>query len=465
MENAQKTKPEYRTKGVQTLLGDPKKAIIKLSIPMIIAMSANTIYNLADAIWVSGIGPEALAAVGFYFPFLMFLMALSTGLGIGGGAAISQRIGSRDKEGANSVAVHTIVLMIIIALTVMIPLLLFTRPLFDIMGAQKALDMTVTYSQIMFAGTILIFFSQIANSILRSEGDANRAMIAMLTGAGLNVLLDPVFIYVLKLGVAGAAYATVLSMGFASLLLFYWLFIEKKTYITFHFKGFHFKKPILKDIFKVGLPASVAQMSMSAMMFIITILVSIINKDDGVAVFTTGWRVVMIAILPLLGIATAVTSVCGATFGAKEYKKLDTGYIYAVKMGFIIEICLALFIFILAPSIAQVFTWSAETSRLTKDITTLLHYMTLFFPAVAGGMLSSAMFQGTGKGEISLTITLIRTLFLSAPCAAIFGIVFNLGMNGIYTGMIIASWVSSIVAFIWARLYITDLKKNLPVTA
>ena len=452
---------EHQTKGVKTLLGDPKKAIIKLSIPMIIAMSAHTIYNLADAIWVSGIGPEALAGVGFFFPFFMLLMALSVGLGIGGGAAISQCIGARNKEGANAVAVHTIVLMIILSAIFMLPFLLFTRQIFMQMGAKDALDMTVTYSQVMFCGTLLIFFSQVANALLRSEGDANRAMIAMLIGAGLNILLDPLFIYVFKLGIAGAAYATVLSMGIASLFLFYWLFIQKKTYVSFHFKGFRFKGSILKDIFRVGLPASLAQASMSVMMVIITILVSILGSDDGVAVFTTGWRVVMIAILPLLGIATAVTSVSGATFGAREYKKLDIGYLFAVKMGFIIEICIAVLTFLCAPYITKIFTWSPKTARLTDDIITLLKYVCLFYPAVAGGMLSSAMFQGTGKGLVSLWITIIRTLILSAPCAALFAFVFHQGVNGIYTGMVVASWISSIIAFGWARVFITGLKKNL----
>lgn len=452
---------DHQTKGVKILLGNPKKAIVKLSIPMVIAMSAHTLYNLADAIWVSGKGPYALSAVGFFFPVFMFLLALAIGLGIGGGAAISQRIGAKDKEGANSVAVHTIVLMIIISVALMVPLLVFTRFLFKLMGAKEALDLTVSYARIVFGGTLIIFFAQVSYAILRSEGDAKRAMIAMLAGAGLNIVLDPVFIYGFNLGVAGAAYATVLSMGIGSALLFYWLFIQKKTYISFHFKGFYFDGLVLSDILKVGIPASLAQMSMSLMMFIITILISRIGGDTGVAVFTTGWRVVMIAILPLLGIATAVTSVSGATFGAREYKKLDTGHLYAVRIGFIIEFCIAVLTYIFAPNITKAFTWAHETERLAVDIITLLRYTCIYYPAVAGGMLSSAMFQGTGRGMISLIITILRTLILSVPCAALFAFVFHMGMEGIYLGLIVASWGSSIFAFVWARFYIGDLKKRL----
>ena len=115
------------TKGVETLLGNPKKAIIKLSIPMIIAMAVQTIYNFADGFWVAGINTDALAAVGFFFPFFMLIMGVAMGVGMGGGAAISRRIGAKDKPGADNVAVHTIVLMFITTVIFMIPALIFAQ--------------------------------------------------------------------------------------------------------------------------------------------------------------------------------------------------------------------------------------------------------------------------------------------------------------------------------------------------
>ena len=202
----QVTPPEEETKGVKILLGDPKKAIIKLATPMIIAMSANTIYNLVDAIWVSGLGPDALAAVGFFFPFLFMAMALATGLGVGGAAAISRRIGARDKEGADNVAVHTIIIMLIMAVIFTILFLVFAKEIFDLLGAGDVLEESTAYGRVMFGGSITIFFMQVATAILRAEGDVNRAMYALMLGAGLNIVLDPLFIYTLEMGVVGAAW-------------------------------------------------------------------------------------------------------------------------------------------------------------------------------------------------------------------------------------------------------------------
>ena len=207
----------------------------------------------------------------------------------------------------------------------------------------------VQYAQIMFLSIIIIFFANVANALLRSEGDAKRAMYALVIGSILNIILDPIFIYTFDMGVTGAALATVISFMFSAWLLFYWIFIKQDTYVSFEFKGFKFKKDILKDIFKVGIPASVTMLSMSINMFILNGIIIFIGGEYGIAVFQTGWRVVTLAVMPLMGMAAAVTPITGAAFGMKDYKKLDKSYLYAIKIGLIMEITAAVFIFISAP--------------------------------------------------------------------------------------------------------------------
>ena len=453
------------TNGVKTLLGDPKKAIIKLAIPMILAMSVNTIYNLADALWVSGLGPDALASVGFVYPFFFMLMAIAAGLGVGGGAAISRKIGEKNKQGADNVGVHTLILTIILSIIFTVPLILLARPIFQSIGAGETLTWTVSYAQILFAGTIFIFFSYVANAILRGEGDARRAMYALAFGAGMNIILDPIFIYTLKLEVAGAAYATVLSMAVSSAVLFYWLFHKKDTYISFSFKGFNFNKNILIDILRVGLPAMLMQLSMSLMMLILNFVIVIVNSTDGIAVYTTGWRISTIAILPLLGIATAVVSVAGAAYGAKSYNKLKTALVYSIKIGLIIEIVIAFLIFILAPQITMVFTQAKDSARIVDDLELFLRIMCLFYPTVAFGMLSSAMFQGIGKGFYSLLATVLRAIVLTSIFAAFFAFYLNMGLEGIWWGIVLANVIGSIIAFLWGQLHVRKLiTKHEPLT-
>ena len=447
-----------QTTGVQTLLGNPRKAIIKLSLPMIVALSVHTLYSFIDALWVSGLGPDALSAVGFFFPFLFIIMALATGLGVGGGSAISRRIGAQDKPGADKVAAHTCVLMGIVSLVITIPFFMAAPHIFSAMGAGHVAPAAGAYARILFAGTIVIFFSNVSSALMRAEGDVKRAMYAMMLGAGLNIVLDPIFIYVLDMGVIGAAWATLISMTVSSSLLFRWLCILKVTYVSISFRRFRFQKTIVKDIFRVGIPASVQQMSMALSVFFINIIAVKVGGTDGVAIYTTGWRVAMFAILPLLGIATAVTSVTGAAFGSREYGKLNSAYMYAIRIGLMIELVAGVLTFILAPQIAGLFTMAEESLRIRLDLIIFIRTMCIYYPSTAFGMLSSAMFQGTGKGLNSLIVTLIRTIILAAPLAYIFAVFLNMNLSGIWWGLVAGNVTASIIAFTWGRLFIHRLR-------
>jgi putative MATE family efflux protein len=274
----------------------------------------------------------------------------------------------------------------------------------------------------------------------------------------LNIVLDPIFIYLLKLGVAGAAWATIISICFSSGYLFYWFFIKKDTYVSIKFRGFRFRKAILVDILKVGIPVSFQQMTMSIAMLILNLIAVRAGGTDGVAVFTTGWRVVLFATLPLYGIATAVVSVTGAAYGGKDHKKLDRAYMYAIKFGVVIELVMAVITFILAPHLAWLFTFTEESIRIRADLINFLRIMCIFYPAVSPGMLSSAMFQGTGKGTHSLAVTFIRTILLGVPLAYCFSFVLGLQLTGLWWGIVFGNSLGAIVAFTWGRLYVNRLK-------
>ena len=442
---------------MKILLGDPKKAIIRLAVPMVVAMSFQTLYNLADAIWVSGKGPDSLSAVGFTFPFFFLAMALANGIGIGGGSAISRRIGADDRIGTDKVATHSIVCSILCGGITCIVMLILLPWAMHFMGAGSALRLSIHYSRVIFLGMPFLFFNASAVSILRSEGDAKRAMIAMALGGICNIVLDPVFIYGLDLGVVGAAIATVLSMFFTTSLSSYWLFIQKRTFVKFRFKGFRFDSRILYDIGRVGFPASVAQMSMSLMAFLLTTIIAKVGGTVGVAVYTSGGRIVSIATLPMLGVASAVTAVTGAAFGASEFEKARTAYYYALKTGVLVELVLAVLMVVFAPQITWIFTWSEESRMLVPELQKFLRILWILLPTAPFGMLSSGLFQGTGKGIFALGATLVRTILFTVPFAWILGIHLNGGLDGVWKGMAAAAVAYIPVVFIWATQYLRRL--------
>ena len=198
---------------------------------------------------------------------------------------------------------------------------------------------------------------------------------------------------------------------------------------------------------------------MSITMLIINyIIVYVANSgENGVAVYSTGWRIVTIAILPLLGLATAVVSVSGATFGAHSYKKLNISFMYALKFGLTVEIILSIVTFVLAPSITTIFTTGRGSSEIVNDLQTFLKIICLFYPGAALGIVSSAMFQGTGKGIYALIVTLLRTILLTVLLALIFAYIFNPAIIGIWWAIVSANLIGSIISFSWAKFYIHNL--------
>jgi Na+-driven multidrug efflux pump len=193
------------------------------------------------------------------------------------------------------------------------------------------------------------------------------------------------------------------------------------------------------------------QITMAFSVLLLNLIAVRVGGTDGVAVFTTGWRVTMFASLPLLGMATAVTSVTGAAFGARAYHKLDSAYMYALKIGVSIELAVALATFILAPQITSLFTISREAMRISHDLVIFVRTMYIYYPAAAFGILSSAMFQGIGKGIYSLIITTIRTIILVVPLTFLFAVSLRMQLPGIWWGVVAGNTIGATIAFIWAR--------------
>ncbi|GAB7015092.1 MATE family efflux transporter [Methanogenium cariaci] len=449
------------TKGISILTGDPKRAIIKLSGPMIVAMLLMSVYNIVDAIWVAGLGPDALAAIGFVTPVFMVLIGFSNGIGAGATSAIARRIGAKDREGANNTAMHALYLTVAISVVLTICFLVLLKPALLLIGAGDTIDLALEYANIIFGGTILILFTNVAYGILRAEGDMKRTMYAMAVSSVVNLVLDPILIYGLDMGMAGAALATVISVASVSTVLLYWFLVKRDTYVSVRRISYHYHPAIVADILKVGLPASGEFLLMAGAGIILNGLFVTVAGTDGVAVYTGGWRVVMFAIVPMIAIGTAVISVTGALYGAKRYAELRTVHFYSTGLGTGIAIAISILTWVFAPQIATLFAYTPESAHLLPQLTTFLRTMCFFYPFVPMGIMSSSIFQGTGKGTTSFVLSLFRNIIFIAFFATLLALIFGMGESGAWWGIVLGDIVSGLLAFGWAALYVKKLiKKN-----
>lgn len=465
MNTPEKTAPDSLpvkdlTGGISLLRGDPKKAIVKLSGPMIVAMFLMSTYNIVNAIWVAGLGSDALAAVGFVTPLFMILIGIGSGLGAGVASAISRRIGAKDKAGADNTAVHALLITLIISSVLTLPLIFLTGPIVSLFGAGKTAGLATEYGQVVFLGMVLILFTNIAYAILRAEGDAKRAMYVMGASSVLNMVLDPLLIYTAGMGIAGAAWGMVISLLTVSGVLLYWFFVKRDTYVTISYSAFSWDKKTVRDILGVGLPASIEFLLMSVLAIFINSMLVTVAGTDGVAIYTAGWRVVFFAIIPLIAIGTSVISVAGAAYGARQFGKIQTAHTFSITLGITISLAISAITFLFAKQIAVIFTYSPESAHLAPEIAAFLATMCFFYPFVPPGIMSGSVFQATGKGLTSLIITVLRNLVFIAVFAYLIGIVLGYGEHGIWWGIVAGDILGGIVSFVWARVYISRLLAN-----
>jgi putative MATE family efflux protein len=452
---------EKNTKeGIALLMGDPKKAIIKLSGPMIAAMLLMSTYNIVNAIWVAGLGSDALAAVGFVTPLFMILMGLSNGLGAGVASLISRRIGAKDKVGADNAAIHGLLFVVVLSVVLTIPLMLLTGPIVTLFGAGDTAGLATEYGQIIFLGMALLLFTNVAYAILRAEGDAKRAMYVMGASSILNIILDPILIYGAGMGIAGAAWGMIVSLVMTSCVLLYWFFVKRDTYVTIAWREFSYDKKTVRDILGVGLPASVEFLHMSILAIFINGLLVPTAGTDAVAVYTAGWRVIFFAIIPMVAISTAVISVAGAAYGARKFENIRVAHTFSITLGIAIALFISALTYIFARQIAVIFTYSADSAHLAPEIAAFLAVMCFFYPFIPPGVMSGAVFQATGRGMASLGMTVLRNLVFIAVFAYLFGIVLGYGEHGVWWGIVAGDILGGTVAFLWARYYISRLIAN-----
>lgn len=449
-------------KNVELMRGEPEIAVRKLAIPIMISMLLTASYNIVDGIWVAGLGQAAIAGIGFVTPIFMVLNGFSVGLGNGATSSISRSVGAKNRERASKAAAHSLLIFLVASIVLTVTLLIIQEPLLKTYGASgQSLTEAIKYGTPLFLGLFAFMFANGGSGILRGEGDMKRAMYAMIVSVALNFVLDPLFIYVLNLGSAGASLATIVSSLGAAIVIIYWILIKKDTYVNVTFKGFKFDSEIARDILKVGIPASLDMFVMSIAMSFYLMFISSVGGEYGIAAFTSGQRLYLFGIMPLTAIASAVAAVSGSAFGARNWDYLSRTHNYGTKFAMMVSVVILLILVIFAPQLSMIFAYTPETAPLIPEITNFLRIASFGLLLVGIGMPSSFFYQGIGRGTTSLAWTIIRELILTVGFTYLFGIVLNWGLTGIWVGLAVGRIIASILNFTYARYTIRKLKSVL----
>ena len=451
---------DKKTKDVETLLGNPKKAMMAMAIPVIVAMVVQNANNLIDTVWVAGLGTNALAAVGFAFPLFFIIISIGNGIGVGSSSAIARFIGMDDKRSADRTAGQAVILTFVLSLIMGVTMLIFIRPMFEAMGAGIYVDDCIAYFTPVLLTLPITITGVVMANILRSEGASKRSMYSQIMAAVLNIILDPLFIYDygLGLGLAGAAWATTLSMSISTLLLVYWYFVEKRTYLRIDFNGFRLDRELDRAIFRVGLPASMEMIVISVVSMIANIIVTDVDPLNGVAIYSSTWKIIQVVMIPIMGMGSAVVPVCAAAYGLRRYDNIKEGYKFAIlSITAIMAVVLAVVLFA-ADYIVTMFTYTEGTAVLRDDMAYGLRISCIFIILVPWGFVTAGLFQSLGMGMKSLISTMVRN-FIMIPIAGYMAVTFGT-LEAFWGGVVISEILGTVFIGLWGLMVLRSLLRE-----
>lgn len=400
---------ERESRDLERMLGDPKAAIRSMFVPLAVSFLVVQINLFVDTSWCSGLGSDASSAVSSISPVYWIVSGLGTGIGIGAATAIARYLGRGDKASADRIASQTIVLSLIIGVISTPILFLLIDPLVFMMGADDilALCRTYIYPQVL-AGTLIILDGTVSG-IIRAEGAAKRSMVVLLLSAGVNMVLDPIFIYTLDLGLAGAGLATAVAATTSAALGLWW-YRRGKLYLTLRKKDMRPDMADMKEILYVGIPRSTETILISLMSMIQRIFVIACGGTAAAMFYNIPWRFVSISMVVSQAVGSSLIPVSSAALGRRDYDKAETAYRYSLVVSVGVMTVIAIVLFVFADWLIVPFTYAPTMAQYRDEFAHVLRIYALLIPFMALIDVASSMLQALRMAQISMVSSFLRNL-------------------------------------------------------
>jgi len=427
-----------------------------LAVPTIASMLISALYNTADTFFVSRLGTSASGAVGIVFSIMSIIQSVGFMLGMGAGSQISRLLGAQEKKQAGVVASTSFFSALLLGGVITLLGLLFTEPLLKLLGATPTiLPYAADYAKYIFFGAPIMCASYVLNNLLRAEGKATFAMIGITVGGVLNIILDPIFIFVFDLGIAGAAIATLLSQCISFLLLLS-VFLLKRSALKLHIRSLSRKFIDYRNIIVIGFP-SFARQGLASIAAAILNREASLYGDAAVAAMSIVGRMFMLIYSVIIGLGQGFQPVAGHNYGAKKYARVNEAILFSAKLGTIAVTALSLLIFIFAPQIMTAFR--ADDAEVIRIGSFAMRVQCLSLPFMPFYTISSMTYQVLGKSMGATILSTARQGIFFLPFILILRRV--IGLSGIQ----IAQPISDVCCFTLALFMMMPLLKELKALA
>lgn len=434
---------------------DVKKVLITLAIPSIVGMLVNGIYNIVDTIFVGRIGTSALGAVSVVFPFFMIIAALGISTGVGSASAISRAMGAGEKEEGENILATGILIGLMASILVIVFGSIYLEEILVLFGANETiLYYAMDYAMVLVIGSPIVIVKMVLNNCMRAEGSAKASMVVLITGAVLNIILDPILIFTFNMGIRGAAVATVFSQ-FVALLLQVYYYSFGKSYLKINIKSYRFKVENLYKIASIGFPMFFTQgLNSVAMAFVNN--TAALYGDYAVASMGTVSRVMSLGIFAIIGYSQGFQPLAGFSYGARRYDRLWEAIKFSVKITSIFAILISVSFFYFSEQVISLFSNDVQVlefgSRALKAYSIpfgLLGFQLVYF----------SLFQALGKAIPATILSVARQGLLLIPLIKI--LPNYIGSTGVILAQPIADILTIFMTLVFAVFVNKDIRSRI----
>lgn len=428
--------------------------LMKYSVPAIIGMVVNALYNIVDRIYI-GRAPElggiGLAGITIGFPIMIILLSIGILFGVGGSTLFSMKLGEGEPEAADKALGNAFTALLISGALFMILGQIFLVPLLRLFGASDAvLPYSVAYMRVIFFGAIFQVTSMGLNSFLRADGQPKLAMITMFMGAGTNIVLDPILIYGFKMGMAGAALATILSQCLSMVWILVY-FLGKRCNHRIQLKNMRPKGAVIAQITTLGLPGFLMQLSNSLLNVVLNKSLLTYGGDLAVSGMGVVNSVQTILLMPITGLNQGVQPIVSFNFGAKKYDRIRQAERLAITAATVIVVVGWILTRLFPEQIVSLFNREPELLRVGS------HALRAWFwclPVIGFQILGANFFQATGRSATAAFLTLTRQVLILIPAILVFSRLW--GMEGI---LYAAPFADGLAAMITGVRFVVGMRR------
>ncbi len=426
----------------------------KLSLPATVGMIANALYNLVDTIFIGqGVGSLGIAGVSIAFPLQMIVSALAQMFGVGAASIVALKLGEGDEEAAAKAAGNAMIMAISVAAVYAILGSIFIDPLLNFVGATDAIrPYARDYLSIIYIGSIFLSFAMCCLNIIRAEGNAKEAMLIMLIGTLLNVVLDPILIFGFKMGIRGAAIATIVSQ-MASTTFALRFFLSGKSVLNLTRSSFILKFSVVKQTILLGTSTFIRQIGNSIVAILMNNFLGIYGGNEAIAAYGMINKLTIFFLMPMFGIVQGFQPIAGFNYGAKKYTRVREVMKYTMIVCSIYGLVISIINIIFSRQLLLMFGSDERVIAIAIPALRLLMSTMVFIGIQVTG---STYFQAIGDSLYAIIFGLSRQFFILIPILLILPNIFGL------TGIWMSSPIADIIATLLTTIGVTLALKKLP---